>query len=208
MNSKKYFNAIANEWNGLSRTYFKEELRDKVIDKLDLKNKVVADLGAGTGFISLKASRDASIVFSLDLSKNMLRELSNEIKTKEIKNIYPIKCNVEKIPLFDESVDIVFMNMALHHTHHPNIVLKEISRILKKGGKVIITDVQKHYSLWAREEMFDVWLGFENKQLEKWYKDAGFIDISIEDTGLKAIGESSFGEKIEVEIFIAEGTKN
>ncbi len=91
MNSKKYFNAIANEWNGLSRTYFKEELRDKVIDRLDLKNKVVADLGAGTGFISLKASRDASIVFSLDLSKNMLRELSNEIKTKEIKNIYPIK---------------------------------------------------------------------------------------------------------------------
>lgn len=208
MNSKKYFNSIANEWNGLSRTYFKEELRDKVIDKLDLKNKVVADLGAGTGFISLKASRYASIVFSLDLSKNMLRELSNEIKSKEIKNIYPIKCNVEKIPLFDESVDIVFMNMALHHANSPNIVLKEINRILKKGGKVIITDVQKHSSLWAKEEMFDVWLGFENIQLEKWYKNAGFIDVSIEDTGLHAVGESSFGEKVEVGIFIAEGTKN
>ncbi|WP_297630466.1 class I SAM-dependent methyltransferase [uncultured Clostridium sp.] len=207
MNSKKYFNGIANEWNTLSRSYFKEELRDLVLNKYDLNGKVVADLGAGTGFMSLKASQKASIVFSLDVSKNMLNELNREIKIKEINNIYLLKSNFEKIPLFDESVDIVFMNMALHHAHNPNLVLKEIHRILKIGGRVVITDVMKHEGEWAKEEMFDVWLGFNEIELQKWYLDVGFKEFNMEDTRLEAIGESSFGEKIKPGIFLAEAIK-
>lgn len=55
--------------------------------------------------------------------------------------------------------------------------------------------------------MFDVWLGFRHEQLKSWYKDAGFIDIDVKSTGLKARGESSKGEIIEPKIFLAKATK-
>ena len=46
--------------------YFKDELREMAIKSVDISNKVIADLGAGTGFISLGIAKKANIVFSLD----------------------------------------------------------------------------------------------------------------------------------------------
>ena len=68
MNSLNYFNSIAKDWNNIRVDYFKDELRDIAINSVDLKNKVVADLGAGTGFISLKVAESADLVFSIDAS--------------------------------------------------------------------------------------------------------------------------------------------
>lgn len=207
MSSLNYFNSIAKNWNSIRVDYFKDELRDIAINSVDLKNKVVADLGAGTGFISLKVAEKADIVFSVDASKNMLRELNKSAQGLGLKNIYPITGDLESLPLFDNSVDIVFINMALHHVVNPDRAIKEMRRILKDGGKVIITDVNEHDGEWAIDEMNDVWLGFNYKDLEKWYEEAEFKDIDIKDTGLVARGVSSRGHVIEPKIFMAVGTK-
>lgn len=207
MNSVKYFNSIAKDWNKIRMDYFKNELREIAINSVDIKEKVIADLGAGTGFISLRVGEEANLVFSIDSSRNMLSELYKSAKYKNLNNIYPIKGNLEDLPLFDNSVDIIFINMALHHITNPDIAIKEMNRVLKKGGQVVITDVEEHLGEWAAEEMFDVWLGFRHEQLKSWYKDAGFIDIDVKITGLKARGESSKGEIIEPKIFLAKATK-
>ena len=207
MNSVKYFNSIAKDWNKIRMDYFKNELREIAINSVDIKEKVIADLGAGTGFISLRVGEEANLVFSIDSSRNMLSELYKSAKHKNLNNIYPIKGNLEDLPLFDNSVDIIFINMALHHITHPDIAIKEMNRVLKKGGQVVITDVEEHLGEWAAEEMFDVWLGFRHEQLKSWYKDAGFIDIDVKSTGLKARGESSKGEIIEPKIFLAKARK-
>ena len=207
MSSLNYFNSIAKNWNSIRVDYFKDELRDIAINSVDLKNKVVADLGAGTGFISLKVAEKADIVFSVDASKNMLMELNKSAQGLGLKNIYPITGDLESLPLFDNSVDIVFINMALHHVVNPDRAIKEMRRILKDGGKVIITDVNEHDGEWAIDEMNDVWLGFNYKDLEKWYEEAEFKDIDIKDTGLVARGVSSRGHVIEPKIFMAVGTK-
>ena len=207
MNSLNYFNSIAKDWNNIRVDYFKDELRDIAINSVDLKNKVVADLGAGTGFISLKVAESADIVFSIDASKNMLRELNKSAQNLGLKNIYPITGDLENLPLFDNSVDVVFINMALHNVVNPDKAIKEMRRILKEGGRVIITDVEEHDGTWATDEMNDVWLGFNHNDLTKWYEEAEFKDIAIKDTGLVAKGVSSRGDVIEPKIFMAIGTK-
>lgn len=207
MSSLNYFNSIATQWNDIRVDYFKDELRDIAIKSVDLKNKVVADLGAGTGFISLKVAKDADIVFSIDESKNMLKELKKSADKLGFRNVYPITGNLESLPLFDKSVDVVFINMALHHAINPDKALKEMQRILKDDGFAIITDVKEHNGTWAISEMNDVWLGFKEQDLKKWYEDANFKDIQINDTGLTAKGVSSQGEVIEPKIFIAKGKK-
>lgn len=207
MSSLNYFNSIAKQWNEIRVEYFRDELKNIAINSIDLKNKVVADLGAGTGFISLEAAKNADIVFSVDESKNMLKELKKSAEKLEFKNVYPITGNLENLPLFDKSVDVVFINMALHHAINPDKVLKEMQRILKDDGIAVITDVEEHNGTWAINEMNDVWLGFKEQDLKRWYEEAEFKNIEIKDTGLIATGMSSQGEIIKPKIFIAKGKK-
>jgi ubiquinone/menaquinone biosynthesis C-methylase UbiE len=207
MNSIQYFNTVAKKWNVIRSEYFEERLKYKVLSKVDIKDKVVADLGCGTGFISLALADDSNIVFSVDNSRNMLKELKEEALKRNLKNIYPLNSSLDNLTLFDESLDAVFINMALHHIKDAKKAINEMYRVLKKSGKLVISDVTEHNGEWAREEMFDEWLGFSNDTIYAWLKEAKFTDINIENTDLRCKGYSSKGEYTETGIFIAAAAK-
>lgn len=207
MSSLDYFNEIAKSWNVIRSEYFEERLKYKVLSKANIKDKVVADLGCGTGFLSLALALDASIVFSIDQSVNMLKESRRLMETKKFNNVYPIKSDLHSLALFDESVDVALINMALHHVKDAKRAIEEMYRIIKKGGTLIISDVLEHNGQWAKDEMFDEWLGFSNNQMEQWLKEAGFNIVNIENTELKCKGYSSKGEYTETGIFIATANK-
>lgn len=207
MNSVQYFDSIAESWNVIRSEYFEERLKYKLLSLTNIKDKVVADLGCGTGFVSLALVNEASIVFSIDNSSNMLKQLKNNISDKNYKNLYLIKSSLDNLSLFDDSVDVIFINMALHHIKDAKKAISEMHRVLKKDGVVIISDVLEHNGEWAREEMFDEWLGFSNEQIINWLEEAGFKNIQIENTDLSCKGYSSKGEYTETGIFIAKGSK-
>ncbi len=207
MNSLEYFNNIADKWNVIRSDYFEERLKYKVLSKIDIKNKVVADLGCGSGFISLALSGEAAVVFSVDNSINMLKVLKKSLQEKNLNNIYPLKSSLVDISLFDESLDVVFINMALHHIKDAEVAISEMYRMLKKGGTVVVSDVMKHDGEWAREEMFDEWLGFSNDEISNWFKKVNFKNINIENTDLFCKGYSSKGEYTKTGIFIATAIK-
>lgn len=207
MSSVNYFDAIAESWNVIRSEYFEEKLKYKILSKLNIKDKVCADLGCGTGFVSLALSLDSSLVFAVDSSKNMLRVLKSTFTKANINHIHPIKGLMDDIPLFDDSIDAVFTNMALHHVVEAETAIQEMYRILKPGGEVLISDVMEHDGAWAKEEMHDEWLGFSNEQIHAWLKAAGFVDIEIENTDLSCKGFSSKGEYTEATIFIAKAKK-
>ncbi len=207
MNSVQYFDSIAESWNVIRSEYFEERLKYKLLSLINIKDKVVADLGCGTGFVSLALVNEASIVFAVDNSRNMLKQLKNNLSEKDNKNLYLIKSSLDNLSLFDDSVDVIFINMALHHIKDAKKAISEMHRVLKKDGIVIISDVMEHDGEWAREEMFDEWLGFSNEQIINWLEESGFKDIQIENTDLSCKGYSSKGEFTETGIFIAKGTK-
>jgi ubiquinone/menaquinone biosynthesis C-methylase UbiE len=207
MSSLDYFNDIAKSWNVIRSEYFEERLKYKVLSKANIKDKVVADLGCGTGFLSLALALDASIVFSIDQSVNMLKESRRLMETKKFNNVYPIKSDLHNLALFDESVDVAFINMALHHVKDAKKAIEEMYRIIKKDGTLIISDVLEHKGEWAKDEMFDEWLGFSNHQMQQWLTEAGFNIVNIENTELKCKGYSSKGEYTETGIFIATANK-
>ncbi|MDS0526419.1 methyltransferase domain-containing protein [Clostridium sp. SHJSY1] len=208
MSSKQYFDDIAPKWNEIRSEYFRDELREKILENADIENKVVGDFGCGTGFISLGlAAKNPSIIFSIDQSINMLRELKKESIRKGYKNVYPVKSSLDELVIFDESIDVITINMALHHVVDAEKAVKEMYRVLKKGGNLIISDVYEHSGEWAKIEMYDEWLGFSNNQIMKWLDNSGFKNISIKNTGLQAKGYSSKGEYTETDIFIATAKK-
>ncbi|WP_027632376.1 class I SAM-dependent methyltransferase [Clostridium hydrogeniformans] len=207
MSSMEYFDYIAKNWSVVRSNYFEERLKYKILSKVNIKDKVVADLGCGTGFLSLALALDASVVFSLDQSTNMLREVSKVVKNKNFYNVYPIKSLIDNLVLFDESLDVVFINMALHHIKDAKKAIEEMYRVTKKGGTVIISDVLQHDGHWAKEEMHDEWLGFSNDEIKNWLEEVRFKNISIDNTELMCKGYSSNGEYTETGIFIASANK-
>ncbi|MCW6078063.1 class I SAM-dependent methyltransferase [Clostridium sporogenes] len=207
MNSLQYFDSIAPNWNVIRSEYFEERLKYKILSITNIKDKIVGDLGCGTGFVSLAVANEASIVFSIDNSINMLKELSASASKKDYKNIYPIKSSLDNLAIFDESLNVVFINMALHHIKDAKKAIAEMYRVLKKDGVVVISDVREHNGEWAKEEMFDEWLGFSKEQMTNWLEDAGFENIGIENTNLSCKGYSSKGEYTETGIFLASAVK-
>lgn len=208
MSSLNYFNEVAPKWNGIRSGYFKNELSEMVMQRIEVENKIIADLGCGTGFITLKiAQNNPHAVFAVDQSLNMLKEVRKESLKQGITNVYPIRSSLDNLDIFDETVDGITINMALHHVKNAKKCIDEMYRILKAGGKAVIGDVCEHHGEWARYEMFDEWLGFSNTQILEWLHEAGFTEIRIENTPLRAIGYSSKGECIDTGIFIAEAIK-
>lgn len=122
-------------WNRL----FKQPLRE--IDP----PRTIIDIGTGTGFVPLtiadKLSADDKIICS-DISQKMLETAKYNIEQKDF------SCQFEYIkiepaiplalPFETDSADIITLNSVLHHIHGTKVFLKEIDRILKSGGLVII----------------------------------------------------------------------
>src|SRR5262249_36619169 len=87
--------------------------------------------------------------------------------------------DLEAIPLDDASVDAAVLMLVLSYVSEPPAVLKEMSRIIKPGGKAVIVDLLPHDREDFRQLTGQPGFGFEPLALQKALTDAGFIDARI-----------------------------
>jgi ubiquinone/menaquinone biosynthesis C-methylase UbiE len=112
------------------------------------------------------------------------------------------------LPLADESVDIALANMYLHHVPDPLVAIRAMARVLKRGGRLVITDMDEHNFTWLREEQHDVWLGFDRQQIQAWFEAVDLANVSVDCTGQSCSAESQAGQgQAAVGVFVAVGTK-
>ncbi len=124
-------------------------------------------------------------VIAIDQSPAMLEYLRNKfphasIDCREVSG--------ERLPVEDNSFDYVFANMFLHHAEDPPSAIMEIARIMKTGGMLIITDLEKHYHEFLRTEQSDRSLGFGENEIRKWFERAGQERISVQQRFLRRSG--------------------
>jgi len=139
----------------------------------------VVDIGCGEGDLTLLLARFAKHVTAVDLSAQMLRVVQERCaETGVSARVAVEKGDLEKLPLKANSADSVFVSQVLHHAARPAKALKEAARILKPGGQMILLDLAKHDQEWVRSEWADQWLGFDERELRGWLKEAGLkIDV-------------------------------
>jgi ArsR family transcriptional regulator len=101
-----------------------------------------------------------------------------------ISNVELLVGDLAGLPLADNSVDAAFANMVLHHAVDPVAMLKEMARIVRPGGTVGITDEVEQPYAWMRQEQADLWLGFDQEQVEAYFQGAGLGVYRYESLGM------------------------
>lgn len=99
------------------------------------------DLGCGAGHASFTAAAHVSQVVAYDLSAQMLAVVGKAAQEKGLENIQVQQGVAESLPFEDASFDVVISRYSAHHWHDVGRALREVKRVLKPGGRVIVMDV-------------------------------------------------------------------
>jgi arsenite methyltransferase len=206
--SAAYFEKVAGQWDSLRQGYFNEAVREVAIDKAYLHPEMIAaDVGAGTGFMAAGLAPLVDHVHVLDGSPAMLEVARQNLA--QFDNVEFHAADGLSLPLPDASLDVAFANMYLHHCPDPLSAIREIARVLRPGGRLVITDMDAHEHEWFRSEMADLWLGFERGQVREWLEQAGLVNVLVAGTmqSCQSGCQSETGEAAQVSIFFATGTR-
>jgi len=106
--------------------------------------EVCVDLGSGRGndVIRMAGNVGASgFVYGIDISDGMLEKSRVSAQKFGISNVSFIKSTLEKIQLQDNLADLVISNCTINHAADKQQVWNEIYRILKKGGRFVVSDI-------------------------------------------------------------------
>jgi ubiquinone/menaquinone biosynthesis C-methylase UbiE len=151
-------------------------------------NAKVLDVGAGTGFFTVKVARKTKAKIAkasfhaMDLTPAMLLSLAK--KKAGITPFIGIAENIEssikearKDFFVPSKFDAVFSTLMLHHSVQPEKVFRSIKTVLKKNGKAEVIDLCEHGFEEFRTEMGDVHLGFKPEKIyavaRKYFSDVG-----------------------------------
>ena len=122
----------------------KEERTDVLMKALDLKpGMVVADIGAGTGYLSRRMAEAVSAngkVLAVDVQPEMVRMLKRLAQQKGLSNIVPSLGGETDVKLPASSVDLAIMVDVYHELAYPFEVMESIIRALKPGGQLVFIE--------------------------------------------------------------------
>src|SRR5437773_1260172 len=153
--------------------------------------EIVLDLGSGGGIdvlLSAKRVGPTGKAYGLDMTDEMLA-LANENKRKAgVENVEFLKGEIERIPLPDNSVDVIISNCVINLSADKDKVLREAFRVLKPGGRFAVSDVvTRGEMLPAIRQSVLLWVGcvagaLEENEYRSKLASAGFEKIDVEPT--------------------------
>lgn len=120
---------------------------DQVMKALALREgEVVADIGAGTGYFTLRMARavgERGRVYAVDVSPEMVRHLNRRLRDAGLRNVFTVLAEPDDPLLPDASVDRFVIVDTWHHVEDQAKYLALLKRMLRPGGQVVHIDFQK-----------------------------------------------------------------
>ena len=170
--SEEFFASSAGQWDRLRQDFFGPRSLLHALPALFDSRWVVGDLGCGTGQTSEAVAPFVASVVAVDRSGEMLQAAKRRLRDQP--NVDIRRGELEALPIADEELDVAIMMLVLHHVPDPLAALRETSRALRPGGRLLVCDMLPHDREEYKQQMGHIWLGFSEEQLRRLLTANGF----------------------------------
>jgi ubiquinone/menaquinone biosynthesis C-methylase UbiE len=124
-----------------------EEAPDQALDALGIRaGMVLADVGAGTGYMSLRMARrvgPTGKVYANDLQPEMLQKLRAKSQREKLSNVETVQGTESDPKLPPNTMDLVLLVDVYHEFSQPQAMLDKIRESLKPDGRLVLLEYRK-----------------------------------------------------------------
>ena len=169
--SRAFFGRVAGEWDHVRSDLFGERFTTEAMLALIDPDWIIADVGCGTGNAAEQLSPFVKKVIAIDREPAMLESARKRLGG--VPNVEFRQGDLNRLPLKDGEVDAAIVVLVLHHLPEPQEAITEIARGVKRGGVILVVDMVTHDRASYRHTMGHMHLGFDEKQVRAWARQAG-----------------------------------
>ena len=174
----KFFGGLSTQPEDLMVPIINSGIQEGLNKILNPKDKFILDLGCGTGMYTRSLSREAAHVWGVDISAEMLKQATLNIKQENLENITMVRADADSLPFKDSQFHGVSCMGAMQLFRNIDETLAEIKRVIKDCGTLaamtyIKEGVWKDVEHQRYLEKLDIHF-FEVKEIENLLKQNGF----------------------------------
>jgi ubiquinone/menaquinone biosynthesis C-methylase UbiE len=120
-----------------------EERIKRLVAAARLKgNERVLDIATGPGYIAEAFARAAREAIGVDLTPLMLAIAEERVRQRGVSNVSFRIGDVQNLPFEKDEFDVVVCRLALHHMEDPAKVVREMARVCRGDGTVVVEDIR------------------------------------------------------------------
>lgn len=176
-----YFSRNAEQWDEIRALHIADEAVERaLLEALPADGAGdLLDIGTGTGrMLSVMANRARRAV-GIDYSREMLSVARTNLDREGLRHVQVRQGDIAMLPLADASFDVAVMHQVLHYVQSPPAAFRELARVLRPDGRLLIADFAQHGLEDLRADHAHVWLGFPDELVGDWLDRAGFATRSV-----------------------------
>ncbi|GAA3927117.1 metalloregulator ArsR/SmtB family transcription factor [Litoribacillus peritrichatus] len=152
---------------------------------------LAVEFGPGTGEMLIELANRYQSVVGIDTSEEMLAQAQQSIQgldNVELRHGDASELFHQPVSVADPhqpKANLVTCNMVLHHVPAPEKLIESAANILAPQGLLLITELCAHDQKWAREHCGDLWMGFEQDDIDRWAHSFKLVPASTQYLALR-----------------------
>ena len=194
-----YFEENAANWDQVRRLHLPDsDIEARMSDVIgQTPVGLFVDLGTGTGRMLEVFSRQYDQGIGYDISREMLTLARDKLDKAGITNAQVRHGDLFTVPLESHSADLVCVHQVLHFLTEPDLAVAEAARLIRPGGRLIISDFAPHDLEFLREAHAHRRLGFSDDEVRDWCRRAGLQLVRTQTLSTaRRAGDNSLTVKI------------
>jgi demethylmenaquinone methyltransferase/2-methoxy-6-polyprenyl-1,4-benzoquinol methylase len=174
----KYFSKV---YDLVNPFFYSKEMRKTVVDLANVEEgDFVLEVGCGTGFTTHEIVNRVGEknVVAIDLTPEQMVKAINRFPSANF-----LRGDAESLPFKDNTFDASISAGSIEYWPHPALGIKEMARVTKPGGRVVILAPRKPNNPIVRRFAESIMLFPSTQQCVAWFLNAGLEDVRFVEMG-------------------------